>query len=125
MPEFLERPAWPDEKRLQFADTVTLTTGNHTIKFGGDINRAKAIANSIRFLGGEFSYSGGTNALGFNSGLNDFIIDYTNFQNGLTAASAPSESPQLTSAGAAMSCTWKGFHRARCRSMPAAAAEAG
>src|SRR5687768_896574 len=73
MPEFLERAAFPDERRWQFADTVTMTTGNHTFKFGGDINFVKDIINNLRFLGGEFSYTGA-------NGLADFIVDYTNFQ---------------------------------------------
>jgi len=73
MPEFLERAAFPDERRWQFADTVTMSTGNHTFKFGGDINFVKDIINNLRFLGGEFSYTGA-------NGLPDFIIDYTNFQ---------------------------------------------
>jgi hypothetical protein len=30
MPEFLERASFPDERRWQFADTVTMTHGNHT-----------------------------------------------------------------------------------------------
>jgi hypothetical protein len=72
MPEFLERAAFPDERRWQFADTVTMTTGNHTLKFGGDINFVKDIINNLRFLGGEFSYTGANS-------LNDFIMDYTNF----------------------------------------------
>ncbi len=73
MPEFLERAAFPDERRWQFADTVTMTTGNHTFKFGGDINFVKDIINNLRFLGGEFSYTGA-------NALPDFIMDYTNFQ---------------------------------------------
>jgi hypothetical protein len=73
MPEFLERAAFPDERRWQFADTVTLTAGNHTFKFGGDVNFVKDIINNLRFLGGEFSYTGA-------NGLADFIVDYTNFQ---------------------------------------------
>ena len=32
MPEFLERAAFPDERRWQFADTVTLTSGNHNVQ---------------------------------------------------------------------------------------------
>ncbi len=72
MPEFLERAAFPDERRWQFADTVTLTSGNHTLKFGGDVNFVKDIINNLRFLGGEFNYTGAT-------GLADFIFDYTNF----------------------------------------------
>lgn len=86
IPEFLERPQWPDERRLQWADTVTYTTGNHAFKFGADLNRVRDISNSLRYVGGEFNYTGGANALGFNTGLNDFIIDYTNFRSPLTAA---------------------------------------
>src|SRR5918993_1857505 len=50
-----------------------MTSGNHTFKFGGDVNFVKDIINNLRFLGGEFSYTG-TNS------LPDFIVDYTNFQ---------------------------------------------
>ncbi|HEV2836872.1 MAG TPA: carboxypeptidase regulatory-like domain-containing protein, partial [Pyrinomonadaceae bacterium] len=75
MPEFLDRAAFPDERRWQFADTVTMTTGNHTFKFGGDINFVKDIINNLRFLGGEFNYTGA-------NGLSDFIVDYTNFTSG-------------------------------------------
>jgi len=79
IPEFLERPAFPDERRHQFADTVTLTAGNHTFKFGGDVNLVKDIISNLRFSGGEFNYTGGVNSAGFYGGLNDFILDYTNF----------------------------------------------
>jgi len=73
IPEFLERPAFPDERRHQFADTVTMSSGNHTIKFGGDVNFVKDIISNLRFAGGEFIYSGANS-------LNDFIVDYVNFQ---------------------------------------------
>jgi hypothetical protein len=88
IPEFLERPAFPDERRHQFADTVTLTSGNHTFKFGGDVNLVKDIISNLRFSGGEFNYTGAANNIGYYSGLNDFIVDYTNFvnSNGLPAA---------------------------------------
>jgi hypothetical protein len=79
IPEFLERVAFPDERRNQFADTMTLTSGAQTIKFGGDVNFVKDIINNLRFMGGEFNYTGGVNAAGYYGGLNDFIIDYTNF----------------------------------------------
>jgi len=90
MPEFLERVSFPDERRNQFADTVTMTNGNHTVKFGGDINLVKDIINNLRFSGGEFNYTGAT------TGLPDFIVDYVNFQtNGairaLSAATAVSD----------------------------------
>lgn len=87
VPEFLERQKFPFEKRIQFADTVTLSVGSHTVKWGGDVNRVQEDINNLRFEAAEFSYTGGTNAVGFNGGLNDFIIDYTNFRNALPANS--------------------------------------
>jgi len=84
IPEFLERPAFPDERRWQLADTVTLTAGSHNFKFGGDINLVKDIISNLRFSGGEFNYTGGANGAGFYGGLGDFILDYTNFLGALT-----------------------------------------
>jgi hypothetical protein len=75
MPEFLERAAFPDERRWQFADTITLTSGNHTVKFGGDVNFVKDIINNLRFMGGEFNYTGSGQLP-----LADFIVDYVNWQ---------------------------------------------
>src|ERR1041384_4806367 len=69
VPTFLERPAFPDEKRNQFADTMTLSHGNQTIKFGGDINHVNDLQDNLRFQYGAYSYSN----------INDFLIDYTNF----------------------------------------------
>ena len=86
IPEFLERVDYPDERRTQFADTMTISRGNHTIKFGGDLNYVKDIINNLRFSGGEFNYTGGTNSAGYYGGLNDFIIDYNFFLNAIPAA---------------------------------------
>ena len=79
IPEFLERQSFPDERRWQFADTVTMSLGNHNVKFGGDINFVKDIISNLRFSGGQFNYTGNANAISYYGGLNDFIIDYTNF----------------------------------------------
>jgi len=88
MPEFLERASFPDERRWQFADTVTLTAGNHTFKWGGDINFVKDIINNLRFSGGEFNYTGAT------TGLSDFIVDYVNFTtNGSIRSLVPDNIP--------------------------------
>jgi hypothetical protein len=75
IPEFLERVSFPDERRTQIADTITYTTGNHSLKFGGDYNHSKDIINNLRFSGAEFNYTGA-------NGLPDFIVDYTNFTTG-------------------------------------------
>jgi outer membrane receptor protein involved in Fe transport len=71
-PAFLERAAFPDEKRWQFADTVTLTAGSHTVKWGGDINYVKDLQSNLFQEGGAYSYSN----------INDFIVDYVNFTSG-------------------------------------------
>lgn len=56
-PNFLERRSFPDEKRWQYADTLTLTAGNHTLKFGGDINRVNDLNDNLFREGGDYSYS--------------------------------------------------------------------
>ncbi len=74
-PTFLERGKFPDERRIQFADTVTLTSGRHTFKFGGDINRVTDDTANLRFQAGSYAYST----------INDFILDYVNYQTPLPA----------------------------------------
>ncbi|HYW74494.1 MAG TPA: TonB-dependent receptor, partial [Pyrinomonadaceae bacterium] len=88
IPEFLERAAFPDERRTQFADTLTYTKGSHTVKTGADFNLVKDIINNLRFSGGEFNYTGGTNAQNFYSGLNDFIIDYSAFRGAVVSTTS-------------------------------------
>lgn len=69
-PTFLERPSFPDERRIQIADTMTWSKGRHTFKFGGDINRVTDDIQNLRFGAGAYSYNN----------INDFIIDYLNYQ---------------------------------------------
>lgn len=69
-PNFLPRAAYPDERRYQFADTMTISSGNHTIKFGADINHVNDILDNLFDVNGAYSYNN----------INDFIIDYTNSQ---------------------------------------------
>ena len=65
----LDRRALPDERRLQFADTVTYSTGKHTFKFGADINRVHEVYDELFIEAGSYSYNN----------INDFIVDYVNF----------------------------------------------
>jgi hypothetical protein len=65
-PNFLERRAFPDEKRWQYADNVTMTFGNHTLKFGGDINHVSDLNDNLFQEGGAYSYSN----------IVDFISDF-------------------------------------------------
>lgn len=75
-PTFLERPSYPDERRYQFADTITYTRGRHTLKFGADINRVTDDIQNLRFEAGAYSYNN----------INDFIVDYVNYVTPLPAA---------------------------------------
>jgi len=84
-PTFLERRSYPDEKRWQYADTLTVTHGNHTVKFGGDFNRVNDVLDNLRFESGAYSYSN----------INDFLIDYTNWKTPLGATIPCSTSTRI------------------------------
>lgn len=83
IPNFLERPAYPDERRIQFADTVTYSAGRHTFKFGGDINRVEDDTQNLRYETGGYSYNN----------INDFIVDYVNFRTPLAAGTLCATQP--------------------------------
>ena len=65
----LDRNALPDERRFQFADSLSLNFGNHAFKFGTDINRVRDVDDNLFTGSGSYTYSN----------INDFIVDYTNF----------------------------------------------
>src|SRR6185503_16032101 len=68
----LDRVALPDERRFQFADSITYSSGNHTFKFGTDINHVRDIDDNLFTGAGSYTYSN----------INDFIVDYVNFTSG-------------------------------------------
>jgi Carboxypeptidase regulatory-like domain len=82
-PTFLERGAYPDERRIQFTDNVTLSLGANVLKFGVDYNRVKDKINNLFTEGGSYSYAN----------INDFIIDFTNWTVGLPATVNCSANP--------------------------------
>ena len=65
----LDRVALPDERRFQFADSLTYSSGNHTFKFGTDINHVRDIDDNLFTGAGSYVYGN----------INDFILDYVNF----------------------------------------------
>ncbi|MEP7074408.1 MAG: TonB-dependent receptor [Acidobacteriota bacterium] len=75
LPNFLERAKFPDEKRFQFADSMTWIKGRHTFKFGTDINHVSDDTSNLRNESGGYTYSN----------INDFIVDYVHFNNPATA----------------------------------------
>lgn len=74
-PTFLERPKYPDERRKQFTDNVTVSMGANTLKFGVDINRVNEELGNLRNESGSYGYNN----------INDFIIDYVNWKTPLAA----------------------------------------
>jgi carboxypeptidase family protein len=57
VPTFLQRPAFPDERRTQYADTVSWSHGRHNVKFGVDIAHTHDLSENLRTQYGSFSYS--------------------------------------------------------------------
>jgi outer membrane receptor protein involved in Fe transport len=58
MPNALPRPAFPDEHRMQFSDTLEKVHGTHTIKVGYDFNIIHELLINLFQGGGVYSYSG-------------------------------------------------------------------
>lgn len=57
----------PSERRFEYADNLSLTKGNHTLKFGIDINNTEDYQNQLSNQFGSYSYSTFTN----------FALDFT------------------------------------------------
>ena len=58
LPNALPRPAFPDEHRLQFADTISKVHGHHSFKAGVDYNDIHELLINLFFGGGGYTYSG-------------------------------------------------------------------
>ena len=65
-PNFLERRSYPDERRIQVADTATFLSGTHLVKFGVDVNRTHDTLDNLFQEGGVYNYTSRA----------DFISDY-------------------------------------------------
>jgi hypothetical protein len=76
-PNFLERRAYPDERRTDVGDTFTLSSGSHLLKIGADVSHVYDILDSLFQEGGVYAYSNRV----------DFISDY---EAGVKGAGAPS-----------------------------------
>ena len=57
MPDFLPRLKYPDEKRYQLIDTLTLNAGAHQIKLGIDLNHVREDIVNLFQGGGVYSFS--------------------------------------------------------------------
>jgi hypothetical protein len=57
VPTFLQRPAFPDERRTQYADTISWIHAKHSLKFGMDVAHTHDLSENLRFQFGSFSYT--------------------------------------------------------------------
>lgn len=55
---FLNRPAYPDERRYQISDTINYVLGNHNLKFGLDFLHTNDLSQNLTSQYGSFSYGG-------------------------------------------------------------------
>jgi len=97
---FLERPQYPNEKRNQIVDMITMTKGTQTLKFGVDYSHVRDVADNLRFYAGSYSYNN----------INDFIIDYLNAQSPLLVGGNPI--PCATSTRVAGRCYTSNYQQA-------------
>jgi outer membrane receptor protein involved in Fe transport len=62
LPNALPRPAFPDEHRIEIADTLSWIHGRHQIKAGFDYNDIHEVLVNLFQGGGIYSYSGSASA---------------------------------------------------------------
>jgi hypothetical protein len=80
-PQFLQRAAYPDERRWQISDTANWIRGNHSFKFGGDYVHTYDLLSNLYNQFGGYTYSGNTT-------LGNYISDLYLGSNAATAARA-------------------------------------
>jgi Carboxypeptidase regulatory-like domain/TonB-dependent Receptor Plug Domain len=61
LPTFLLRPRFPDETRLQVADTINWNRGKHNFKFGVDFSHVDDLSQNLRTQFGSYSYTNVSN----------------------------------------------------------------
>lgn len=83
-PTFLNRPAYPDERRWQVSDTVQWVRGNHSLKFGGDYIHTYDLAENLTDFFGAYSYGN----QGATSAITNYLTDYYLSQSPATASLA-------------------------------------
>jgi outer membrane receptor protein involved in Fe transport len=93
---FFQRQLFPDEKRIQFADTVTISRASHTLKFGADFKRDHDQIDNLFQGHGAYSYSN----------LQDFLSDY------IVPAGTPNNGAATTGTAAAATRRYNSFAQA-------------
>ena len=88
-PASLSQIAFPDERRIQFTDTVTLVRGRNLVEAGGDVSWVRDRVATLANAAGTFTYDSGSTG-GKAGGLVDFINDYIYSVHAATSGGCPS-----------------------------------
>ena len=70
-PNFLPRTFFPDERRWQFTDNLSIVRGNHTIKTGFDFNASHEKLENLFQGDGIYTY----NSFGVLTGFQNWVLD--------------------------------------------------
>ncbi len=79
-PRTLNRAAYPDERRAQIADTLTLVRGHHIVSAGAEFSHVGEFISNLADEEGSYTYTPRlllSNGLGQPNGLADWITDFT------------------------------------------------
>lgn len=88
-PASLGRKAYPDERRLQFAETLGWTRGRHFMRVGGEMSMIHDRIDALANQEGTFHYDSGVTG-GKAGGLVDWITDFTYGVNAYPNGACPS-----------------------------------
>jgi hypothetical protein len=88
-PAGLGQRAYPDERRMEFADVVAWVRGRHLLQVGADFSALSDLTDSLSNAEGTFSYDSGATG-GKAGGLVDWITDYTYSANAYPNEACPS-----------------------------------
>ena len=88
-PAFLSKSAYPDERRLTLANTLTYSRGHHLLTLGATVSFLHDLVATASNLAGTFRYDSG-NTGGRAGGLVDFLTDYSFNVNTIPNGGCPS-----------------------------------
>ena len=96
-PAYLQRVAYPDERKWQIADTATWTLGSHTVKFGEDVVHNYDLQNNLYTGNGSYTYTTGATLANYFSDLNHPQGSCVTSSSGTVSATGVGTSPCYTS----------------------------
>ncbi len=73
---FLNRPAYPDERRWEISDTVNKVIGNHSLKFGAEYLHTNDLSQNLTAVFGSYSY-GTSSQAGTTNQYSPFVSYFT------------------------------------------------